>query len=68
MASPFANTEVKKLPYLPADLSSVQPGQYTVKCENYQEIGAKDGVVQAALWFQLPVSMLRNLHRNCFLR
>ena len=56
MASPFANVEVKELPPLPADLSSVQPGQYTVKCEDYQEIGAKDGVVQAALWFQLPVS------------
>ena len=56
MGAPFKKETVGALPTLPADLSSVGPGQYVVKCETSQEVMADDGVIQAAIWFRLPVN------------
>ncbi|KAE8316851.1 acyl transferase/acyl hydrolase/lysophospholipase [Aspergillus transmontanensis] len=54
MGAPFKKETVGDLPPLPADLSSVGPGQYVVKYETSQGVMAEDGVIQAAIWFRLP--------------
>ena len=56
MLSPFTTQGVENLPALPDKLSSEDSGQYVVKCEQFKEVKAEDGNIEAAIWFRLPVN------------
>ncbi|KAE8402715.1 acyl transferase/acyl hydrolase/lysophospholipase [Aspergillus pseudonomiae] len=68
MLSPFTTQGVENLPALPDKLSSEDSGQYVVKCEQFKEVKAEDGNIEAAIWFRLPPITPSVLRRIQFLQ
>ncbi|GAB1202606.1 hypothetical protein APSETT445_001225 [Aspergillus pseudonomiae] len=68
MLSPFTRQGVENLPALPDKLSSEDSGQYVVKCEQFKEVKAEDGNIEAAIWFRLPPITPSVLRRIQFLQ